>query len=183
MSVSPLSQDQTFRVGQFSGSTSDPSGNAWIANYAGYIYRWTGTGWQGVAGGASDIGIGANGTVWVIGTDGLTYRWNGSGWTYIPGAGVRIAVDPSGNAWVVNGNGAVFRYLNGSFQQVAPNGSATDIGVAPDGLAWIIGYSSEIKWWTGQAWMQVPGAATAISADRGGSPWVANAQQQLYRSY
>ena len=168
----------------------DPSGFPWIVNAAGYIYRWLGSSWQLMPGGASDIGIGANGTVWVIGTDGLTYRWNGSSWTYIPGSGVRIAVDPAGNAWVVNGSYQIYRYVSGAFQQIP--GGATDIGVSPDGMVWITGTLGasdgyEIKWWTGAStglpWVTVPGHATAITADRGGTPWVANAFQQLFRSF
>jgi hypothetical protein len=165
----------------------EPNGNAWVANAAGFIYRWDGTTWQLMPGLASDIGIGANGTVWVIGTDGGTYRWNGSGWTAVPGAAVRVSVDPSGNAWVVNSFGEVYRYVSGSFQKVSGPGTATDIGIAPDGLVWILGtnsaYGYDIKWWTGRSWQQVPGAARAIAGGRGGTPWVANASQQLFRSF
>lgn len=58
-----------------------------------------GSSWEQIAGGASDIGIGAEGSVWVTGypnkIDGQNYaifRRNGNTWSVVDGAGTGVAV-------------------------------------------------------------------------------------------
>jgi hypothetical protein len=103
----------------------DPSGNAWVTQDAGQIYRWNGSGWIRVPGCAHDVDVGAGGSVWVIGCNPVPggygiYHWNGTGWDPQPGGAVRIGVDPGiagpdqtetpgcCNAWVINNVGHIY---------------------------------------------------------------------------
>jgi hypothetical protein len=92
----------------------DPSGNPWVTNNDGFIYRWTGTAWAAQPGCAVDVGIGANGQTWVVGCTPANggfaiYSWNGSDWVNQPGGAFSIAVDPSGaHPWVTNDEGFIY---------------------------------------------------------------------------
>jgi hypothetical protein len=163
----------------------DPSGNAWVVNGLQQIWKWTGSAWSQLPGTARDIGIGANGSVWIIGTtpDGYgSYSigvWNGSSWTVIDGAAVRISVDPAGNPWVIAHDNTIYRRVGGTWgtwQQMP--GLATDIGIAGDGMVWVLGTALastgggyEIFWWSGIDWQKVFGGGISISGERGGKPW------------
>lgn len=77
----------------------EPDGTAWVVNAQGGIYRWNGSAWDHIAGGAKDIGVGSNGAVWIIGSDGapwsMTYVRT---WLRRPGATLAaITVDDKGN--------------------------------------------------------------------------------------
>jgi hypothetical protein len=169
----------------------DPSGNAWVVNTINAIWRWNGSAFGPITGSATDIGIGANGAVWKIGTayagpGGYEIsKWNGSSWTTYAGAAVRIAVDPSGNPWVVASDHTIWRMVGSTFYQVA--GAATDIGIGSDGMVWILGtnttgYGYDLYWWSGINWVLTVGSGTAVSVQRGGRPWLANLQHQLWKS-
>jgi hypothetical protein len=104
----------------------DPSGNAWVTQDAGQIYRWNGRGWVRVPGCAHDVDVGADGSVWAIGCNPVPggfgiYRRNSTdtGWDPQPGGAVRIGVDPGiggaqtetpgcCNAWVINNVGHIY---------------------------------------------------------------------------
>ena len=167
----------------------DPSGNAWVVNREGSIYRWSNGNWIPLPGAATDIGIGSEGSVWIVGkstaADRPIYKWNGAGWTQIDGAGVRIAVDPSGNPWVVASNGSIWRRYNdvSGYWQSVP-GLATDIGIGKDWSVWIIGKDNlygghSIFKWNGSQFVQKEGVATAISV--GGKRWVVNSLHEIWR--
>ncbi|WP_010097192.1 hypothetical protein [Burkholderia ubonensis] len=78
------------------------------------IYRWNGSNWDSVDGGAVRIAVGFDGSVWVTGTNKVgggfgIYRWNGTGWDNVSGGAVNISVSPNGLPWVVNSEGAIYR--------------------------------------------------------------------------
>ncbi|MBL8203894.1 MAG: hypothetical protein JNM09_06655 [Blastocatellia bacterium] len=93
----------------------DTSGNPWIVNSAGVIYRRVNAMWQPVPGpnGATavDIAISNSNEVWIVMSDGAVARWTGSGWTtlialnakqviYTPNPDQFLIVDQSGKKFV-----------------------------------------------------------------------------------
>jgi hypothetical protein len=95
------------------GVDDSGSGNAWVTQDGGQIYRWTGSAWVSVPGCGHNIDVGADGSVWVVGCNPVLggfgiYRWNGSGWVQQPGGAVSIGVNPNGTAWVTNNIGQIY---------------------------------------------------------------------------
>ncbi|HEY5741382.1 MAG TPA: tectonin domain-containing protein, partial [Terrimicrobiaceae bacterium] len=94
----------------------DPSGNPWMVNAKGEIFRRVKDKWERLPGHAKDIGVGADGTVWIIGTNPFStegdfgpHRWAENDWLGVEGGGVQISVDKSGLPWMVNSMGNIFR--------------------------------------------------------------------------
>jgi hypothetical protein len=134
------------------GVAVGPNGQPWIFNQQGTIFRRTkgasgyaDGAWQVLPGRVTDLAVGGDGSVWAIGVlqsnigGNYIYHYNpqaSSGWDQIDGGAVAIAVDAYGVPWVLNKQGAVLRrapgktgYLDGTWNLVAPNSTATNIGV------------------------------------------------------
>ena len=176
-----------------------PTGQPWVVNDGGGIFRRVGSGWERLPGAAYDVGVGGNGDVWVIGRvargGGYSiHRWTGSSWSTVSGGAVRIDVDRNGVPWVVNDGGAIFRRSGNSWQRMP--GCATDIGIGNDGSVWVTGCGSVpggygIFVWNEQGsglntpatygWVQVDGGATNISVQADGQPWVVNSNLNIFR--
>ncbi len=140
--------------------------------------------WRPLAGGATDVAVGADGTLWAIGTDpapgGRTIlRWTGQAWETIPGGAVRIAVDPKGAAWVVNEAHIIHRWT-GAGWEVVPGG-ADDVGIGADGTVWVIGGGGTPYRWTGSEWTAIDGGGKEIAVDPKGQPWVVNAAGDIWQ--
>jgi hypothetical protein len=58
----------------------------------GGIFRWTGTSWQQLPGGANHIAVDFNGNPWVVNSCGAISRWTGSAWKRLPGLAKDIAI-------------------------------------------------------------------------------------------
>ena len=167
----------------------DPTGNPWVVNDSGTIFKRVDNNWEQLPGSAKDIGIGADGSVWIIGTNSYIggygiHRWNGSGWDEVGGAAVRIDVDPTGTPWVVNDSGAIFKRVGNNWEHLP--GIAKDIGIGADGSVWVIGTNSYtggfgIFRWNGSGWNEVGGAATDISVGKDGLPWVVNSANTIFQ--
>jgi hypothetical protein len=167
----------------------DPNGNAWVVNSTHQIFRWTGSAWQQMNGGATDIGIGSNGAVWIIGTNRVgccdygIWKWDGGGgWQPVAGGAVRIAVDNQGNPWVVNSGHQIFHWSNGGWSNVL--GGAIDVGVGGKGAVWILDTNGTPLRLNGSVWVDVGGSwaiaartanigvgLSAITVDKDGNPW------------
>ena len=171
----------------------DQSGNPWIVNSNGEIFRRVNDNWEHLPGFAKDIGVGGDGSVWIIGTnprgtahDFGIHKWTGSNWQGIEGGGVRIDVDQSGNPWIVNSNGEIFRRVNNRWEHLP--GFAKDIGVGGDDSVWIIGtdprgtaHDFGIHKWTGSNWQGIEGSGVEISVDSSGLPWIVNSMGNIVR--
>lgn len=164
----------------------DPSGNAWVVNSAGRIYRYDGSAFRGIpTGRATDIGVGADGSVWVIGSNKVSggygiYRWTGRTWTRVPGGAVRIAVDRDGNAWVVNSGGGIYRYDGRRFVRLP--GAAKDIGAGADGSVWVTTANGDIYKWDENNWKKQIGSGVTIAVGGRGEAWVVDSANRIHRS-
>jgi hypothetical protein len=89
----------------------DPSGNAWVVNDAGAVFRYDGSGWVNVSGvQARDVGVGGNGSVFVAGSDGAVYKRDGTAWKKRGGSnitditvstkGVPIGINAAHEIWM-----------------------------------------------------------------------------------
>jgi len=143
---------------------------------------FTGTAIQVAAGGNAIWKLGPN-----MGNPEFGYsifRWNGTAWIKVPGEGTRIAVDQNGNPWIVNLKNQIYRY-NGSQFQLMP-GTARDIGIGQKGSVWktgveqvnVAGYG--ISEFNGTGWTPVNGAGIRVTATSDGTPYVVNAQRELW---
>ena len=92
----------------------DPSGNPWVVDNDGNIFRKIGAKWwEQIDGEATDIGIGADGSVWIIRTSEVNggygvYRWSERGWEQIDGGTAQISVDNRGTPWIVDSEGYIY---------------------------------------------------------------------------
>jgi hypothetical protein len=169
----------------------DPSGNPWVVDNDGNIFRKIGAEWEQIDGEATDIGIGADGSVWIIGTSEVNggygvYRRIVEGWVQleIDRGAIRIDVDPSGNPWVVDNDGNIFRKIGAEWWEQI-DGEATDIGIGADGSVWII-RTSEVNGgygvyrWSERGWEQIDGGTAQISVDNRGAPWIVDSEGYIY---
>jgi len=60
------------------------------------IFRWTGSTWVQVPGGAVTIAVDSDGDPWVVNSSRQIYHWNGSGWTGYPGAATDMSAGANG---------------------------------------------------------------------------------------
>lgn len=158
--------------------------NAWILGTnrvdGGHgIFRWTGTLFEPVTGGAMDIAIGPSGKPWVINESNEIFRYNGRLWDRKPGLGRQIAVGADGSVWLLgmgkaSGGNDIYRWNGASWASVG--GHAHRIAVDPQGMAWIVNAQHQIFRFTGQGWAQVPGAASDVSIGTDGSIWFLGVQ-------
>ena len=58
---------------------------------------------------------------------------------------------------------------------------AVDIGVGPEGGAWMCGAQSAIFQWTGAAWSRVEGEAQRVAVGAGDTPWIVGADHKVRR--
>lgn len=163
------------------------------------------TAWEGVDGGANDVGTSFTGndleTTWIIGTDPVSngfsiHRWNQptNAWVRINGGGVRI--DVAGNvAWVVDSNGRAWSKTG--VTQNNPNGTGwadrgdinfVDIGTNRGGAVWALGTPqasdgdfSVYRFTSGTSWERVSGDAWRIDVAPDGTPWVVTTEGAIYR--
>jgi hypothetical protein len=184
----------------------DPSGNPWIVDFNGNIWRSTGGGQVTLMPGlARDIGIGANGAVWVIGTNSQNgsyevWSWNGSSWVADPGSGEEIDVDSVGRPVVDGADGKIWIKDGGADQGWTQlTGYADDMGIGPLACAtgepgvpggpefWIVGHlgggGSVWNLFNG-TWVQstnVVSGVAQIAVDTTGTPWAVDSVGELLR--
>jgi len=166
----------------------DTSGNAWVVNAGGDIYKYNQSetsGWEQAPGKAKDVAVGADGSVWIVGaypTSGgyEVYKYNGSAWNKIPGGAERIAVDPFGMPWITTSTNAIYQYTGASFIQKP--GAAKDISIGADGSIWCSNSSGGIYRWNGINWEAKTGAAANIGVAPDGNAWAVNASGQVWKT-
>jgi hypothetical protein len=173
--------------------TVDQTGNPWVVNDQGSIYRWQGGRFELLPGKANDIGAGG-GKVFIIGQNPVRggfgiYRWDGGGkWSSLPGGAVRIAADQDGIPWVVNEAGSIFMWDQGKWAPIS--GRANDIACNGNQV-FVVGKDASsggfgIHRWNpsggggGKDWEKVPGGAVRIAVDAQGKPWTVQEAGQIF---
>ena len=129
------------------------------------IFRWTGTSWARVVGGAVTIAVGPGNNPWTINSAHQIYRWNGTNWTRYPGAATDIAVGANGSVWTVGTNAVgggygIYEWNGSSWSRVA--GGAVTIADGPGTNPWTVNSAHQIYRWNGTNWTRYPGTATDI---------------------
>jgi len=113
-----LAHNQAWKSG-FKRIDVDDKGRAWIVFGNTYIARWNPSNgkWNGIAGSAIDIGVGADGTPVAISHDSKTrefdfspFVWDGKKWNRIAGGMSQITVDRNGDPWGVDAAGNIWAW-------------------------------------------------------------------------
>ncbi len=153
------------------GTASDVA-NGWITGtnpvYGGYgIFRWDGSKWIQMPGGALRIG-GSYNNPWVINIFQQIFRWDGLKWIQLPGTAQDVA-----DGWVVgtdkasNGDGNHIYRWNGASWTPMP-GAAVSIG-GTYSSPWITDMKQRVFRWDGSAWQLTSGLIGAFDV---GDGWI-----------
>ena len=108
-----------------------------------------------------------------------------SGWTKTGGSAVSISVLSRNIPYVINKNDHIFKRNGGSWKRLP--GKAKDIGVGPNGKAWIIGTNVQgggfgiYRSKAGNGWDKMPGSAVRIAVGPKGIAWVINKNNHIFR--
>jgi hypothetical protein len=161
-------------------------GVVWATASNGAIYRWNGTSWETVPGGADRIAVDPDGTAWVVNNPGQIYKYNSlsGSWDIKPGLATDIGVGADGSVWVIGRNPVPGGYdiykWNGSNWTMVPGG-AVRIAVDPTGKAWVVNNSGNVFAYNGSSWDLKPGSVKDIGIGANGSIWCIGADGNVYR--
>ncbi|MEK7802658.1 MAG: PLAT/LH2 domain-containing protein, partial [Pseudomonadota bacterium] len=145
----------------------DNSGNPWVVNSEGTIFRRVNNAWTIIAGpnGATplDIAISNSGEVWIVSDNGTVSRWTGSGWTNLIALSARrVIFTPNPDTFqIVDENGKRFVRQSGTSWIAATDASGmankySEFAVDGDGTKWGIDSSFNI-WKLGGGQSQING--------------------------
>ena len=178
--TSPPPSFFTLRPGLGVDVGAGSNGSVWIVGTnpvpGGYgIYRWSGSGWTAIPGGAVRIAVDPSGNPWVVNSTGHIYHWVGNSWTSYPGLASDIGVGANGSVWIVGtnpvpGGYGIYRW-SGSGWAAIPGG-AVRIAVGPAGNPWVVNSTGHVYHWVGNGWSLYPGLATDIGVGANGSVWI-----------
>jgi hypothetical protein len=115
------------------------------------IYRWNGSAWDAMPGGAVRIDVDPQGNPWVVNNTGNIYQWAFNGWKQQPGQATDIGIGAKGDVWVIGAVAEAGGY--GIFHWTPTTGSFT----------------------------KIPGGAVRIDVDPAGNPWVVNSNHEIFR--
>jgi len=123
------------------------NGSVWIigANTVngGYgIYKWNGSGWTNIPGGAIRVAVEPSGKAWVVNNTNNVFQFNGSGFEQKPGAVHDIGIGADGTIWCTGKDAGIYKWMGSNWQQ--QTGGASYISVAPDGNAWVVNAGGEV---------------------------------------
>ena len=158
------------------------------------IYRWNGSAWDTMPGGAVRIDVDPQGNPWVVNNTGAIYQWSYGTWKQVPGLARDIGIGANGAVWVIGTNAEVggygiFRWaaIANTFEKIS--GSALRIDVDPAGNAWVVNNKNEIFRYTMTkvigmslpAFVQVPGSALDIGIGADGSVFIVGTDHGVYK--
>ena len=139
--------------------------------------------WKNIAGGLTDIGVGANGVVWGVNKNMSIYRLRSNNtWENISGGLKRIDVDNRGNAYGVNRSDHIYKWTGkGGWRRIP--GALTDIGVGANGVVWGVNKNQDIYRLKsdGKSWQKIEGKAVRIDVDPKGNAVVVNKSGTPYQ--
>ena len=140
------------------------------------LYRWVGSDWQIVPGGAVRLDVDPQGNPWVVNSAGQILRAGAAGWQQLPGLASDIGIGANGSVWVVGvtptpGGFTIHRW-NGRDWDLVPGG-AVRIDVDPRGNPWVVNDAGNIlRRTTNGQWQRLPGSATAVTVATNGTAWI-----------
>lgn len=141
----------------------------WGVDEAGKIFYRDNNTWHSVAGGLSQISVGADGTVFGTISNKLYQRISG-GWQQITGSFKHVSVGSARHVWAITTEGKVQRYLGSNRWEPVAGNNLVQVSLAGDGAVWAVDTSGRIfhtrysaHGETPLAWTQVPGYVDQIS--------------------
>jgi hypothetical protein len=112
------------------------------------IWRWNGSNWTGVQGGAVRIAVDGSGVPWVVNSTHQIWKFQPAfgTWRLLPGAATRIGANAG--VWVTGigrapGGFEIWRWNGSGWDKYARNG-AVSIAVGPSGRLWVTNNAHEI---------------------------------------
>jgi hypothetical protein len=179
LSAIPSPVNFVARPGTATDISVGANGSVWAVGTASVagghpIYRWNGSKWVTVAGGAVAIAVDQHGNPWIVNSSHKISHWSATKWIAVSGTATSIAVGANGSVWAVgtanvSGGHPVYRW-NGSKWVTVADG-AVAIAVDQHGNPWIVNSSHKISHWSGSKWVAVTGTATDISVGANGTVW------------
>lgn len=176
--------------GEATQAAAAPDGSLWVlaAQPSGadkYIWHYVNGTWTNIAGLASQLAPAPDGSLYVINSGGGTYHYAGGAWTALGGGAQAISVANDGSTYVISNAGAgsdhaiwknsggIWTLVGGAGNMLAanldPGTYAVNGGVlGPYGL-FVVNSAGSIYYTAGGgAYMQFPGAASAVAPSVGG---------------
>ncbi|PCI76356.1 MAG: hypothetical protein COB20_10835 [SAR86 cluster bacterium] len=133
------------------------------------IYRWLGSTWQRVDGGALRIDVDPEGVPWIVNNSHSIYRWQDGAWQRMGGNARDIGIGADGTVWVTSGGGT-YRYDEGNW--IGVRGSGVRIDVDPNGIPWVLDHTNDIHQLIAGRWVRRSGEARDIGIGGDGSVWI-----------
>ena len=106
------------------------------------IYKWNGSGWTKVEGGALRVAVDPTGKAWVVNNSNTIFRYTGSGWQTLPGAVKDVAIGAEGSVWCTAKDGRIHKWENNNW--ALKSGGAENITVTPEGNPWVVNGAGEV---------------------------------------
>ncbi len=112
------------------------------------IYRWNGSNWDKIPGGAVKVDVSPQGTPWVVNNVGNIFRGNGSGgFEVLPGLATDIGIGADGTVYItgsqpVAGGYGVYRWNGSNWSLI--DGGGVHVSVSPQGLPWLVNDANAI---------------------------------------
>ncbi len=137
------------------------NGVVWMIGTDNNVYRWDGSAFQQMPGGAWRIAVDPNGRAWVVNHGNEIYRWNGSSFELMPGKAIDIGIGANGDVWVLDVNGGPFKWDGSNWRPIG--GGATRIAVDPAGNVWVVNATNHVWRWNRTNWDLLPGSGKDIA--------------------
>jgi len=164
------------------------NGAVWATATNGSIFRWSGSSWESIIGGAARVAVDAEGAAWVVNDYGDIYKYDTSTkyWELKPGSAKDIAIGGDGSVWVIGSNAVQGGYDIYKWDWSASNwskapGGAVHIAVESSGNPWIVNNTNNVFRYNGSSWDQKPGSVKDIGAGANGSIWCTGTDGGIYK--
>ncbi|MBK8151156.1 MAG: hypothetical protein IPK58_23860 [Acidobacteria bacterium] len=156
------------------------------------IYRFNGSGWTPIDGGAVRIAVDSAGNPWIVNSTGAVFSRNGGSWTEIPGMrdapAADIAVAANGDVWVTTTTGLVARWTGSGWTPGRALSARQVIALPNSNTVQIVEYSG--KRWTRESddsWLiasdptGMAGRYVEFAVDSDGTRWGIDSSLNLWR--
>ncbi|HET9824609.1 MAG TPA: tectonin domain-containing protein, partial [Chitinophagaceae bacterium] len=163
------------------------NGTVWATGTNDAIYRWNGSSWQTMPGGAVRVAVDPDGVAWVVNRGGYIYKYNAAlsnGWELKPGSAKDIGIGADGSVWII-GTGAtgggyrIYKWNGSDWKEMG--GGAVRIAVDPPGNAWVVNNTNNVFHWEGNTWVMKLGAVKDIGVGANGIIWCTGADGRVYQ--